>query len=577
MNDCGPSADDFKLAPEPPAASGASGSGAFRTRVLATVVAVMLLVLCAVGWLWIRQRPDSAAAHTVDRLTAASPASGETPFAWQSAYRRALAPEGDREGTAKELGDRFADLQRRVRSSKAAEPREETELAELETAWRTLRNRAAVARSAVLEEEAAVLAAEGRRAASLEKLMAALRLQDEANSVAPMGRLKDFQREARLRTAVDMGAARPLRDAIADARGRAESALAEGEAARAVRALREAQAKQLVVNQAFRESKAAAPSAVNGLETEIETLESGELASRLPAAIAAAERASAAQKTEDAGRGWAAAATLQRELNVRFPKSREASLPRANEFEIKRQTVLSRPLLARAAALESQAALALRRQSIEPALGLLDEAVVILDRAAADFPRSVEWDAGLARKIDYLALKRRDLAQIREAAGRSLAGLPGRLSLAMAGTEVSQALFSLVMHANPSRNRGPALPVECVSWHEADEFCQRLSWILGGGVRLPTEAEFRSAPLGARTHGAAMQPAADRPGEAAEWLQPAPGAGALAWIGSRRLGQSAEGASGVSVSSQAKDFRSRLVGFRFVVEPPRPEHVALHQ
>ena len=236
---CRQSADDLKVAPESSAAVDASCSGEFRMRMLAAVAAVTLLG--AVGWLRIRQRPDGVAVDAITQVAGESAIRREAPFAWQLAYRGALAPGGDMVGTAKELGDRLADLQRRVRSSKTADPLDDTELAELETAWRTLRNRAAVARSVALEEEAAALAAGGQRAASLEKLTAALRLQDEANSIAPSGKLKDFQREARLRTAVDLGAARSLNEAITEDRHRAGSALAGGDAAGAAQALREAQ------------------------------------------------------------------------------------------------------------------------------------------------------------------------------------------------------------------------------------------------------------------------------------------------------------------------------------------------
>jgi formylglycine-generating enzyme required for sulfatase activity len=49
------------------------------------------------------------------------------------------------------------------------------------------------------------------------------------------------------------------------------------------------------------------------------------------------------------------------------------------------------------------------------------------------------------------------------------------------------------MGANPSRNQADANPVDSVSWIEVEAFCQRLSWMFGKEVRLPTEEEFRKA------------------------------------------------------------------------------------
>jgi formylglycine-generating enzyme required for sulfatase activity len=71
----------------------------------------------------------------------------------------------------------------------------------------------------------------------------------------------------------------------------------------------------------------------------------------------------------------------------------------------------------------------------------------------------------------------------------------------MSAHEVTQAQYESVMSSNPSRFRGANLPVETVTWFDAVEYCERLTFRqrLAGSIamqqeyRLPTEAEWEYA------------------------------------------------------------------------------------
>ena len=55
------------------------------------------------------------------------------------------------------------------------------------------------------------------------------------------------------------------------------------------------------------------------------------------------------------------------------------------------------------------------------------------------------------------------------------------------------------LESDPSRFKGDNLPVECVSWNDAQEFCARLSRMANKTYRLPTEAEWEYACRGGTT------------------------------------------------------------------------------
>ena len=56
--------------------------------------------------------------------------------------------------------------------------------------------------------------------------------------------------------------------------------------------------------------------------------------------------------------------------------------------------------------------------------------------------------------------------------------------------EVTQENFESIMKYNPSKHRGPNLPVEFVDWFEANEYCRKIN------KRLPSEAEWEKAVRG---------------------------------------------------------------------------------
>lgn len=65
-------------------------------------------------------------------------------------------------------------------------------------------------------------------------------------------------------------------------------------------------------------------------------------------------------------------------------------------------------------------------------------------------------------------------------------------------TEVTQALWKVVVGSNPSCHKGDNLPVEQVSWDDCLVFIQKLNQLTGKQFRLSTEAEWEYAARGGR-------------------------------------------------------------------------------
>ena len=64
--------------------------------------------------------------------------------------------------------------------------------------------------------------------------------------------------------------------------------------------------------------------------------------------------------------------------------------------------------------------------------------------------------------------------------------------------EVTQEVWKAVMGNNPSKFKGPNLPVEMVSWNDCQKFIAKLNRMTGLQFRFPTEAEWEFAARGGK-------------------------------------------------------------------------------
>ena len=209
-------------------------------------------------------------------------------------------------------------------------------------------------------------------------------------------------------------------------------------------------------------------------------------------------------------------------------------------------------------------------------------------RMQEEFPKSSHNDSVSNVKIKYLNFIRNNLELVQDRIYENLISVPGEPGIRMLKTEVSQALYSTIIGYNPSRFIGDLKPVESVNWEEAKMFCKRLSWVMGLKIRLPKEYEFRAAVGSLRfvklenfvvssvdggklTNIASKDPLGegfyDLLGNVSEWLysdgvfdnEP------VKHIGGH-FSDSLEAIYGMPLRVANRNERSRLIGFRFVVE-----------
>ena len=253
----------------------------------------------------------------------------------------------------------------------------------------------------------------------------------------------------------------------------------------------------------------------------------------------------------------------------------------------KREGVLALAAAAELKTIEQQLDLLLRHHQIAAAQDKIEEGAALLERTARTYPQGIaSTDGLLRRKFEFLKSSRGDLPTLQRDTDPLFVTLGGLNSLRMLRTEVSQEMFIRIMGSNPSRHRAPTLPVDSVTWAEAQEFCLRLSWALGLTARLPTEAEFRAAAFGpagrdapwsadnagGQTHevglgAVALSGVADLQGNVAEWLQPSAAEANRAPIAGGSYLDPASVVATLPITLVDKRERARHVGFRVVVEP----------
>ena len=425
-------------------------------------------------------------------------------------------------------------------------------------------------------------------AGAIEAIEEAIALQREINESYSLSTLFDVNRMAKLNRRLAYLNAYPLYQEILEYETKVEALKNEEKWIVAADLLTEVIEKQLFLNSEYRSSDLADGLKFNALKFKQIKYRStplyqqiNDLENKADALVEAGDHSAAAAYYEEA-------TLLQDELNGSFPDSPYSLIDRVNELRRKNQTAASYQLGELINTLNFEIDNDLRRRKLLLAKDKILRIADAIQRMDEEFPFSSYNDDSIKLKIKFLNLIRNDIELVQDRIYDDLISVPGEPGIRMLKTEVSQALYSTIVGYNPSRFVGDLKPVESVSWNEANTFCERLTWIMGLRVRLPKEHEFRSAigalryiklekyvvsnaDEGKLTNLASKEPLGDGfydlLGNVSEWLfsdgvfenEP------VKHIGGH-FNDRVNTIYSVPIRTVNRNERSRLIGFRFVVE-----------
>ncbi len=328
---------------------------------------------------------------------------------------------------------------------------------------------------------------------ALSKFRRAAALQRNINEEYPLSNRRDMGRLTRLERKVMELRAGPLWKATLKAESQATEATEKSDWEAAKTHLREAINLQKELNQEFRGLRYADVTRLSRLEVELASLESSDLHEEIEAMVAEGKAAMEQKQYTEAAEKLRTASRLQRRLNQSHRHSRFASESIANEYEQMAADALSSELgeeiLKEIAILDQSLRDRKAWIAAEMIPGLYDKAELFRE----NYPRSTMLTDDLLLKLQFLNYVKEDIPMLQERILGLLLPISEDSDWFMSRLEVPQALYYSVMLSNPSRNKGDTLPVDSVNWYEAEEFCQKVSWVLGMPVRLPNKTEHDTA------------------------------------------------------------------------------------
>ena len=325
------------------------------------------------------------------------------------------------------------------------------------------------------------------------------------------------------------------------------------------------------------------------IEAELQSLKSGGLAEKIDNLLKTAEQAEAKGEYLTASEAYSDAAECQRNINKLYPKSKLVSEEKARAYELKKIETYSWKFAQEIKVQNESLMKYLQTGDITPIPEITANLIRKAEHFVKNFPQSKLLSDDILMRLRYIDFMVKDISKIQKMIYGSLNKIEGLQNRKMLKTEVSQELYALVMQENPSRYADNKLrPVDSITLEDAIRFCQRVSWLMGRKVDLPTLQDYRMVIGSLRyvdlneiswnnmNSGGMTQPVAtkkpndkgyfDLLGNVAEFVNPDSPTAEIVKI----IGGGAQTSVDAMTEIPLKNFdpkqRNRMVGFRIVVE-----------
>lgn len=231
---------------------------------------------------------------------------------------------------------------------------------------------------------------------------------------------------------------------------------------------------------------------IQRLRRELDSLKSSDLKIEIEKFLDEAAAAKNDGKFALAADKYSSAIERQKDINRLFPNSVHASDKKISEYSNLAADSKSRIYASEIIALDKKFSQAISFGDISKAAELSPALVSKVEQFRKEFPRNNDISSEDLIRVRYLNFAMKQIPAIQKLVNSEL--LPIDKGVKMLKSEVTQKLYNDVMQENPSRDQSDKYkPVESVTYQEALSFCQRLGWILGKKVTLPTEAQFIKA------------------------------------------------------------------------------------